>query len=118
MTGRHAGYFWGFDGKAYDPRDPLFVAAGERVEMVLRNRTAMPHPIHLHGHHFQMVAIDQERFLGAVRDTVLVPPGQSVTLAFDADNPGHWALHCHHLYHMAAGMMTSVKYEGYVGPAG
>lgn len=118
MTGRHAGYFWGFDGKSYDPRDPLVVAAGERVEMVLRNRTAMPHPIHLHGHHFQMVAIDGARFLGAVRDTVLVPPQQSVTLAFDADNPGHWALHCHHLYHMAAGMMTSLKYEGYVGPAG
>ncbi len=118
LTGSHAGYQWGLNEKAFDPNDPLFVAAGERVEVVLRNKTVMPHPIHLHGHHFQVVAVDQDRFSGAVRDTVLVPPRQSVTIAFDADNPGHWALHCHQLYHMAAGMMTSIKYEGYERPAG
>jgi FtsP/CotA-like multicopper oxidase with cupredoxin domain len=113
LTGSHAGYDWGLNGKTFDPDDPLTVAEGERVEIVLRNKTAMPHPIHLHGHHFQVVAIDDERFSGAVRDTVLVPPERSVTIAFDADNPGHWAFHCHQLYHMAAGMMTSVRYEGY-----
>ena len=113
LTGSHAGYDWGLNGKIFDPDDPLYVAEGERVEIVLRNKTAMPHPIHLHGHHFQVVAIDQERFSGAVRDTVLVPSERSVTIAFDADNPGHWAFHCHQLYHMAAGMMTSVRYEGY-----
>jgi FtsP/CotA-like multicopper oxidase with cupredoxin domain len=47
-----------------------------------------------------------------MRDTVLVPARGSVTIAFDAGNPGKWALHCHHLYHMAAGMMTNVVYEG------
>ncbi len=113
LTGRHAGYDWGLNGKVFDPDDPLYVAEGERVEIILRNRTAMPHPIHLHGHHFQVVGIDDDRFSGAVRDTVLVPPERSVTFAFDADNPGHWAFHCHQLYHMAAGMMTSVRYEGY-----
>ena len=61
----------------------------------------------------RVVAIDGKRFSGAVRDTVLVPSRRSVTIAFNADNPGHWAFHCHQLYHMAAGMMTSVKYEGY-----
>lgn len=71
----------------------------------------MSHPIHLHGHSFQVVAINNERFAGAVRDTVLVPARGRVTIAFDADNPGHWALHCHNLYHMANGMMTSVRYE-------
>ena len=113
LTGSHAGYDWGLNEKAFDPGDPLFVAEGERVEIILHNKTAMPHPIHLHGHHFQVVAIDDKRFSGAVRDTVLVPPSRSVTIAFDADNPGHWAFHCHQLYHMAAGMMTSVRYEGY-----
>ena len=61
---------------------------------------------------FLVVAIDGQRFLGAVRDTVLVLPMKSVTVAFDADNPGHWAFHCHNLYHMGAGMMTTVQYEG------
>jgi FtsP/CotA-like multicopper oxidase with cupredoxin domain len=66
----------------------------------------------LHGHHFQMVAIDGQPLPGAVRDTVWVPPMRRVTVAFDADNPGTWAFHCHHLYHMATGMMTAVVYEG------
>lgn len=113
LTGSHTGYKWSLNEKTFDPSDPLIVVEGERVEVILRNKTAMPHPIHLHGHHFQVVAVDGNRFSGAVRDTVLVPPRQSVTIAFDADNPGHWAFHCHQLYHMAAGMMTSVKYEGY-----
>ncbi len=118
LTGSHAGYDWGLNGMAFDPARPLVVKDGERVEVTLRNETAMPHPIHLHGHHFQVVAIGHDRFAGALRDTVLVPPKVAVTIAFDADNPGHWAFHCHQLYHMAAGMMTSVKYEGYRLPGG
>ena len=72
----------------------------------------MSHPIHLHGDPFQVVAINGSTVAGAVRDTVLVPIGGSVTIAFAADNPGHWALPCHNLYHMAVGMMTSIRYEG------
>jgi FtsP/CotA-like multicopper oxidase with cupredoxin domain len=48
----------------------------------------MAHPMHLHGHSFQVVAIDGNRFAGALRDMVLVPPKTTVTVAFDADNPG------------------------------
>lgn len=70
----------------------------------------MGHPMHLHGHHFQVVGIDGRRFSGAVRDTVWLPPQREVTVAFDATNPGTWAFHCHHLYHMATGMMTVVQY--------
>jgi FtsP/CotA-like multicopper oxidase with cupredoxin domain len=47
-----------------------------------------------------------------VRDTILVPPMTSVVVAFDANNPGRWPLHCHHFYHMATGMMAYVAYEG------
>jgi FtsP/CotA-like multicopper oxidase with cupredoxin domain len=76
------------------------------------NHTTMSHPMHLHGHHFQVVAVNGRRFAGAVRDTVLVPANMGqVTIAFDAENPGKWALHCHHLYHMVGGMMTSMAYE-------
>ena len=70
----------------------------------------MPHPMHLHGHEFQVVEIDGVRFAGAVRDTVLVPPGRRVVAAFDADNPGLWAFHCHLLYHLDAGMFATIQY--------
>ncbi|MFM0415939.1 multicopper oxidase domain-containing protein [Paraburkholderia aromaticivorans] len=79
--------------------------------MTLRNTSMMAHPMQLHGHHFQVVAIDGRRFAGVIRDTVLVPPKRSVTIAVDADNHGQWAFHCHHLYHMATGMMATFAYN-------
>lgn len=106
-----AGYVWMLNGAVRGEHRPLEVAAGERVEVTMVDETTMSHPMHLHGHHFQVVAIDGERFDGAMRDTVLVPSGGRVTIAFDANNPGRWALHCHHLYHMAGGMMTTVEYQ-------
>jgi FtsP/CotA-like multicopper oxidase with cupredoxin domain len=105
------GYVWMLNGAVHGAHVPLEVAEGERVEITFADQTTMAHPLHLHGHHFQVVAIDGERFAGAMRDTVLVPSGGNVTIAFDAVNPGKWALHCHHLYHMAAGMMTTVEYR-------
>ena len=72
----------------------------------------MAHPIHLHGHVFQVTAINGQALHGAVRDTVLVSVGGRVRIAFDADNPGRWAFHCHNLYHMETGMMTEFRYQG------
>ena len=86
------------------------VAKGERVELVMTNKTQMPHPMHLHGHTFQVVEIDGKRIAGARRDTVLVRPNRRVVVAFDADNPGHWAFHCHLLYHMESGMFATIQY--------
>jgi FtsP/CotA-like multicopper oxidase with cupredoxin domain len=106
LTGGMGGYAWGMA-----PDSPIAAVKGDRVELLIRNQTMMAHPIHLHGHHFQVVAIDgQPRFSGAVRDTVDIPPNANVTVALDANNPGQWAFHCHHLYHMAAGMMTTFGY--------
>lgn len=112
LTGDMSTYIWSLNGATYGQDMPLMVATGERVELLMINKTMMAHPMHLHGHVFQVVAIDGKRFDGAMRDTVLVPPRSAVTVAFDADNPGHWAFHCHNLYHMEAGMMTTVRYEG------
>ena len=112
VLGESAGYVWTLDGAVYGQDRPLAMRAGDRFELTFVNRTGMSHPMHLHGHHFQVVAVDGRRFQGALRDTVLVPGGMgSVTVAFDADNAGKWGLHCHHLYHMAGGMMTSMAYE-------
>jgi FtsP/CotA-like multicopper oxidase with cupredoxin domain len=105
LTGDMAGYVWGIDGG-----DALTASRGERIEVTFVNVSMMAHPMHLHGHHFQVTGIDGEVVAGAVRDTVLVPPQKKVTIVFDADNPGRWPLHCHHLYHMAAGMMAFVDY--------
>jgi FtsP/CotA-like multicopper oxidase with cupredoxin domain len=111
LTGEMAGYIWSINNVVWNKDvPPLPVKAGERVELVFVNQTPMPHPMHLHGHLFQVVEIDGVRFQGAVRDTILIPPARRVTVAFDADNPGWWAIHCHLLYHLDAGMFTTIKY--------
>ena len=102
--GMQPGYVWTLnDGAA------LQATLGSRVEIMFMNPTPMMHPMHLHGHHFQLVDVGRGRFAGPMRDTVIVPPGAMVTVAVDLDKAGGWLLHCHHLYHMAAGMMTSVQ---------
>jgi FtsP/CotA-like multicopper oxidase with cupredoxin domain len=112
LTGSMQGYQWSFNNVPWSKDvPPLTVAEGERVELVVANQTKMPHPVHLHGHSFQVVAIDGHRFAGAVRDTVLVPPKTTVTVAFDADNPGWWPFHCHLLYHQHAGMFQTLRYD-------
>lgn len=108
LMGSMQGYSWNLTSDK-----PLEVRDGARVEIEMRNMSMMTHPMHLHGHHFQVVAVNGTPFTGALRDTVLIPPMQTVTIAFDARNPGKaWAFHCHHLYHMASGMMTTLGYEG------
>jgi FtsP/CotA-like multicopper oxidase with cupredoxin domain len=106
-----ADYNWGLNGK-YSMHDVLFnVKEGERYEVMFHNMTAMAHPMHLHGHYFKVVGIGNARINGAVRDTILVPVGETATIQFDANNPGTWAFHCHHLYHMNAGMMGAIAYS-------
>ncbi|GHE79229.1 hypothetical protein GCM10019059_42270 [Camelimonas fluminis] len=106
LTGQMLGYAWSIEGG-----DELRARRRQRIEITMRNASMMSHPMHLHGHHFQVIAINGAKRAGAVRDTVLVPPGDSMTIVFDANNPGTWPLHCHHLYHMATGMMAYVTYE-------
>jgi FtsP/CotA-like multicopper oxidase with cupredoxin domain len=105
-------YAWSLSGEYWPHVTPLLLRKGQRVEIDLVNGTMMAHPIHLHGHVFQVIAVDGHAIRGAVRDTVLVGPMSSVRIAFDADNPGRWAFHCHNLYHMITGMMTEFRYEG------
>jgi FtsP/CotA-like multicopper oxidase with cupredoxin domain len=105
-------YAWSMNGEYWPHVTPLMLGKGQRVEIDLVNRTMMAHPIHLHGHVFQVIAIDGRPVQGAVRDTVLVTPMGRVRIAFDADNPGRWPFHCHNLYHMVTGMMTEFRYLG------
>jgi FtsP/CotA-like multicopper oxidase with cupredoxin domain len=69
----------------------------------------MFHPIHLHGHTFQVVGSNAPR---ARKDTVLVPPKKTIEVDFEADNPGEWITHCHNTYHLEGGMAGWIFYEG------
>jgi FtsP/CotA-like multicopper oxidase with cupredoxin domain len=106
--GEEPGYRWTLNGRVHGEHEPLGAALGERVALMFMNPTSMMHPMHLHGHHFQVVDVGQGRFAGPMRDTVIVPPGGMVTVEAELDKPGAWFLHCHHLYHMATGMMTEL----------
>jgi FtsP/CotA-like multicopper oxidase with cupredoxin domain len=109
MLGEEPGYRWTINGRIHGEHTPVEAKQGERIEITFMNPTSMMHPMHLHGHHFQVVGIGGRRFAGPVRDTVIVPTHTPVTIAFDAKLKGAWFMHCHHLYHMATGMMTEVK---------
>ena len=117
LGGNMSAYDWLINGHAFDVANPasekaaVRVKQGQRVALQFVNETPMAHPMHLHGHSFQVVAINDQRFSGAMRDTVLVPGKTSVTVEFDANNPGLWYVHCHVLWHLAAGMATLVRYE-------
>ena len=114
LAGGMAPYAWSLNGEYWPDITPLMIAHGQRVAIEMVNHSMMAHPMHLHGHAFQVVAINGAPLAGAVRDTVLIPPMGSVTIAFDADNPGRWAFHCHNLYHMTTGMMTEVRYPAII----
>lgn len=109
MLGEEPGYRWTINGRVHGEHQPFDVHRGDRVEMTFMNPTSMMHPMHLHGHHFQVVSVGGRRFSGPMRDTIIVPAHNPVTVAFDANLKGSWFLHCHHLYHMAGGMMTEMR---------
>ena len=95
---------WTIDGQAYPDADPLKIRKGEHVRVNLTNHSMMLHPMHLHGHFFQVG--------DAVMDTVIVPPHMGrVTFDFVADNPGDWFFHCHNLYHLHSGMAREIHYS-------
>ena len=101
-------YRWAINGQLWGAHTPIAVLKGERVEMMFHNMSMMAHPMHLHGHVFQVVAVNGQPIAGAIRDTVHVPPMGMVTIAFDAGETAPWMLHCHHMAHMATGMMTEL----------
>ena len=117
LQGNMGRYEWMMNDVAFDVEHPgkekaqVHVKYGQRAAIRFVNQTPMSHPMHLHGHAFEVVAINDRRFTGALRDTLLVPGKTNVTVEFDANNPGLWYLHCHILWHLAAGMAALVQYD-------
>lgn len=99
-------YVWTIDGKTWGEHGTLRAKAGQRVEIAFHNASMMGHPIHVHGHVFQVVEINGRRISGAMRDTIYVPPMAKVKISLDAGEVARWMLHCHHIPHLIAGMMT------------
>jgi len=100
---------WTINGRTFDDTVPLPVRQGQRVRLLLINQSMMFHPVHLHGHSFQVQSTTRP---GPRKDTVIVRPVRSFAVDLEADNPGQWMLHCHNLYHQQAGMMTTLSYVG------
>jgi FtsP/CotA-like multicopper oxidase with cupredoxin domain len=109
LEGTMSPYLWTINGATWGDHVPVAATSGERVEITFHNMSMMGHPMHLHGHSFQVVGINGRRLAGAVRDTVYVPPAARLTIAFDAGEAASWMLHCHHMPHLASGMMTELR---------
>ncbi|MEO5924647.1 MAG: copper resistance system multicopper oxidase [Bryobacteraceae bacterium] len=108
LTGNMQRFMWSFDGKKFsDIVEPIRFAKDERLRLTLVNDTMMMHPIHLHGMFFEIVN-GQERNKPR-KHTVLVKPGDKLSVDITADAVGDWAFHCHLLYHMHAGMFQIVS---------
>lgn len=118
MPGMAMTNFFTINGKAYPATEPIRVKRGERVRLRLVNfASEVPHPIHLHGHSFKVIAKDGHPWDGPTAVTQLVGAGETYDLLFTADNPGIWMLHCHVPHHTTndgrepGGMMTQVIVE-------
>lgn len=108
LGGTMSPYRWTINDRAWGDHVPISASAGERIELMFHNMSMMAHPMHLHGHVFQVVGIGGQRIDGALRDTVHIPPMSMVTIAFDAGEAARWMLHCHHMPHLITGMMTEL----------
>ena len=106
LSAATSGYSHGIDGRSYPDTAPVTLREGERVRLRIMNDTMMFHPIHLHGHTFQLVSAGTAR-----KDTVNVMPMSTMEIDVQADNPGQWMLHCHNTYHFETGMATVVSYR-------
>jgi FtsP/CotA-like multicopper oxidase with cupredoxin domain len=100
-------YVWTINGKKFSDAEPLKVKYGERIRIKFINDSMMAHPMHLHGM-FMQLENGQPPIDMPNKHTVVVPPGKTVTALLKADELGEWAIHCHLLYHMSAGMMNKL----------
>jgi FtsP/CotA-like multicopper oxidase with cupredoxin domain len=88
----------------------LTIKRGRTCVLTLKNDTAWWHPMHLHGFSFRVIATNgRPSPRPTLHDTVLIPPHESADIAFVADNPGNWMLHCHVIDHQDSGMMTVIR---------
>lgn len=104
------------NGKTFPNVPPLNVKKNDLIKVILKNTSMVDdHPMHLHGHFFQVLSKNGKAYTGApiIKDTLNLKPGEEYVVAFKANNPGNWMFHCHDLHHAAAGMVSEIKYKDY-----
>ncbi|WP_245258130.1 multicopper oxidase family protein [Afipia sp. 1NLS2] len=116
MMGLGRGAAWAINGMSMTGdgdagmKPVLTFQRGRSVLLALKNETAWWHPMHLHGHSFHVLTRNGKPVPHNLwGDTVLVSPRETVEVAFVADNPGEWMLHCHVMDHQVAGLMTVLR---------
>lgn len=113
MGGMMSGMAWSINGISavgHDMSPMLMLRRNRSYILAIKNETAWYHPIHLHGHSFRVIARNaQPTRYREWQDTVLIPPRETADIAFVADNPGDWMLHCHILDHQEGGLMAVVR---------
>ena len=107
LGGNMERYIWTINGKKFNETEPFKVKYGERIRLKFVNDSMMAHPMHLHGM-FMQLENGQDPKNMPNKHTVIVPPGKTITTLLTADELGEWAIHCHLLYHMSAGMMNKL----------
>jgi FtsP/CotA-like multicopper oxidase with cupredoxin domain len=106
LSGGMGQYVWKMNGQVMEKAAPIAVKQNGLIRFQFESTSMMPHPMHLHGHFFQ---VENGTGRGPLKDTILVDPMQKLTVNWVADNPGSWAFHCHNRYHEQAGMMRIIK---------
>jgi FtsP/CotA-like multicopper oxidase with cupredoxin domain len=107
---RSDGNLWAINGKSYPHTDPIRPRPGVRNRLIFDNRSAMPHPVHLHRHSFEITRFAGKPASGVFKDVVVVPARKTVEVDFIANNPGPSLFHCHHQFHMDFGFMALMNY--------
>lgn len=110
--GGEPGPGWNINGVNDANGEILQVKPGSRVEVLIRNQSRYTQSLHFHGHRFQILGGDDQRFAGAMRDTIMVPAQARILIGFDADNPGRWPFASTNIYRRAAGLQGLVTYAG------
>jgi FtsP/CotA-like multicopper oxidase with cupredoxin domain len=112
------GFKWTMNGGVFPDAPMLMVSEGDVVRLTWRNLSLGEHPMHLHGHEVLVLSRDGVASAGSPvwMDTVSVQPGETVTVAFKADNPGIWMDHCHNLGHAKIGMVMHLAYTDVTTP--
>ncbi len=111
--GQYGSSRWTINGKTYPNTPRIDVRRNDLVTVRFTNKTDMDHPMHLHGHVFEVTEVDGVALARPLpKDTSLVRANEgTLSWRFRADSPpGRWLLHCHNAIHMMDGMMTDVVY--------
>ncbi|MFD1774783.1 multicopper oxidase family protein [Paenibacillus rhizophilus] len=116
------GQVYTINDKVFSELPALQVKTGDYVKLTFENQGTVDHPMHVHGHFFQVLEKNGIKVESAImKDTVMVKPGDKIVIAFKADNPGNWMIHCHELHHAAGGMAQQLTYtdfkSGYTPPS-